>query len=213
METFGVLLDPFEIATKPDVRSEFVAAVVCPACAEPVCIRLQFGEFPKDYEGMEELVDAFHESNRPPSAYNFTVLETWPVAPEPDIPRHLPAGIEAKLLEAERSYAAQLFTGAAGLYRSLVDLAVKEQIANAGLSEKGMLAARLDRLSENHIIPDAVAAWAHEVRAIGNEALHDELAVSEEDANAIRYFTLTYLRYAYELPGDIAERRAQTAKA
>jgi hypothetical protein len=73
--------------------------------------------------------------------------------------------------------------------------------------------ARIDRLADNHAIPKAVADWAHEVRTIGNEGLHEEMVVTPADAAVTRNFAQTYLQYAFELPGDIAARRAPRAAA
>jgi hypothetical protein len=141
-------------------------------------------------------------------SHDATVAEYWPSPATPVIPRHLDKMDEAKLLEAEKAQANHLFTAAAGLYRSLVDTTTKKQLAEAGESERGTLEARLDRLAEKHVIPKAVADWGHEVRVIANEALHEAPTVSEEDAEAARNFAQTYLRYAYELPGDIKARKA-----
>jgi hypothetical protein len=48
-------------------------------------------------------------------------------------------------------------------------------------------------------------SWAHHVRLEGNEALHDPEAFDEEDATPLRLFTETFLRYAFELPGEVSE--------
>jgi len=132
----------------------------------------------------------------------------WPKPPELELPRHLPDEFKAKLVEAEKSFAAQINTGAASLYRSLVDSTTKRQLTEAELKSAGTLQARIDRLAEKHVIPDTVATWAHEVRVIGNDGLHDEPIVSRDDAAMARSFALTYLRYTFELPGDVAARRA-----
>ena len=120
----------------------------------------------------------------------------------------MPQVSEDKLLEAERSFASHIHTGAAGLYRSLVDTTTKKQLADNSLKEGGTLYERLKRLADNHVIPSAVAEWAHEVRVIGNDGLHEDATVSRDDAEMARSFALTYLRYAFELPGDIRARRA-----
>jgi len=145
-------------------------------------------------------------------AAHVVVGEIWPLKEEPSIPRHLPPEYVAKVFEAEKAHQAALPTAVAGLYRSLVDITTKRQLTEAGLDVKGVLMTRIDRLADNHVIPKAVAEWAHEVRSIGNEGLHEEMVVSPEDAAMTRNFAQTYLRYAFELPGDIVARKvpAQT---
>jgi hypothetical protein len=87
-------------------------------------------------------------------AAKYIVAGFWPTPKEPEVPRHLPEEFKAKLLEAEKSYAASINTGAAGLYRSLIDSTTKRQLTEAELKSAGTLEARIDRLAEKHVIPD-----------------------------------------------------------
>ncbi len=51
--------------------------------------------------------------------------------------------------------------------------------------------------------------WAHEVRLIGNESVHDDAPISAEDASDIAHFAELFLTYTFSLPGRLAERRAR----
>jgi hypothetical protein len=176
-----------------------VAVAICGTCALPICFKVT-------YTNSATLVNQFPAGiDMMP---NMTIGVIWPLKEEASVPRHLPPDYEAKIREAENAYRANLPTAAAGLYRALVDTTTKRQLGDAQLALNGTLMARIERLAENHVIPKAVADWAHEVRTVGNEGLHEEMVVTLDDATMTRNFAQTYLRYAFELPGDIAARRA-----
>lgn len=179
----------------------FIGIGVCGACGNPAAFSAQN-----------------RNNHTPPSGYvanvedaGYSITGFWPVPAKPDIPRHLPEDYAKKLLEAERSYAAGIPTGAAGLYRSLIDITTKRQLNGAEQKTAGTLMARIDRLAEKLVIPKAVAEWAHEVRVIANDGLHEEMVVTQDDATMARNFAQTYLRYVFELPGDVAMRHAPKA--
>jgi hypothetical protein len=184
-------------AAHPSSGQVFVGLATCGGCGLPTSFHA--------YSGVT--TSPPHNAQSDIESAKYEVRGFWPASKGPEIPRHLPPDFKAKLLEAEKSFAAQINTGAAGLYRSLIDATTKRQLTEAELKSAGTLQARIDRLAEKHVIPDTVAAWAHEVRVIANDGLHDEPTVSREDAEMARSFALTYLRYNFELPGDVAARR------
>ena len=53
-----------------------------------------------------------------------------------------------------------------------------------------------------------LAAWAHEIRLGGNEAVHDE-PLSEEEAQDLRDFTELVLLYLFTLPEKLARARTR----
>lgn len=180
-------------------QGSHVAAATCGGCGLPICFQVRTTNN-NPVMGINGSLDTFGSA---------VVGVIWPIKEGPSIPRHLPPDYAAKIQEAENAFHAKLPTAAAGLFRALVDTTTKRQLTDSELETKGVLMVRIDRLADNHVIPKAVAEWAHEVRAIGNEGLHEEMVVSPEDAEATRNFAQTYLRYAFELPGDIAARRTK----
>lgn len=72
---------------------------------------------------------------------------------------------------------------------------------------------RLEWLHTNHRITPDMWAWADRVRIEGNEALHDPEDFTEEEAKPLRLFTETFLKYVFELPGEIATYRQDTEEA
>jgi hypothetical protein len=174
-----------------------VAVATCGGCGKPICFQTRIAA---------QIALTAIQGNID-SVSGMIVGPTWPAKEQADIPRHLPPEYAAKIKEAEGAFLAKLPTAAAGLFRALVDTTTKRQLAEAELDTKGTLMARIERLAENHIIPKTVADWAHEVRTIGNEGLHEEMVITADDASMTRNFAQTYLRYAFELPGDVAARK------
>lgn len=69
---------------------------------------------------------------------------------------------------------------------------------------------RIDRLPAETGVTPSMKSWAHEIRLIGNEAVHEDEPVQEKDAKDIQAFTELFLTYAFTLPGMLEERRKAT---
>lgn len=92
------------------------------------------------------------------------------------------------------------------MYRSALDVGTK------GLPDvpaKKNFFQRLEWLHQQHRITPEMRAWADHVRIEGNEALHDPEDFSEEDAKPLRLFTEMFLKYMFELPGEVAAFRRE----
>jgi len=74
--------------------------------------------------------------------------------------------------------------------------------------QKGSFFERLKWLHDNHRITPDIRSWGDNVRIDGNDALHDADDFTEEDAKPLRLFTEMFLRYVFELPGEVAAFRA-----
>lgn len=93
------------------------------------------------------------------------------------------------------------------MYRSALDIATKSM---PGVPDDLTFYKRLVWLHEHHHITKQMKDWADHVRVEGNEALHDPEDYEEADAKPLRLFTETFLRYVYELPGEVAAFRGET---
>jgi hypothetical protein len=91
------------------------------------------------------------------------------------------------------------------MYRSALDIATKGM---EGIPA-GTFFARLNWLHDQHRITPEMFAWATHVRVEGNEALHEPDEFKEEDAKPLRLFTETFLRYVFELPGEVSAFRKE----
>lgn len=132
------------------------------------------------------------------------MISFWPAAQPPRIPEHLPAGIERSFMQGETNLALPDHAEAAAtMFRRALDLTLKAKFPEL----KGDLNKKITRLADDHIVPQSLAEWAHEVRVIGNDGAHDLEGCSQEDALAARDFVDAVLRYLFSLPGMISARR------
>jgi hypothetical protein len=73
----------------------------------------------------------------------------------------------------------------------------------------GTLASRLDAMAKAGTLQPTLAEWAKEVRLVGNIGAHFDpiKTVSMEDARQLLSFVRELLRYLYQLPAELAQRR------
>jgi hypothetical protein len=91
------------------------------------------------------------------------------------------------------------------MYRSALDITTKGM---TGIPT-GTFFKRLEWLHQNHGITPDIKAWADHVRVEGNAALHDPEEFAENDAKSLRFFTEMFLRYVFELPGEVRAFRGE----
>lgn len=195
-------------AAMPGSEAEFRALLACNRCHGP-------------FAGVTRPAPDRHVAITDPlkvmgdvEAAGLRVIFLQPKQVKPTAPLHTPDFIGKRFLEAEDSFLRRKWTSAVGMYRSTLDLATKDIATNSLPSAVGLkLAARIEALAGQNIITKAMRDWGHQIRGAGNDALHDEKEMSEVDAVQMRLFTETFLQYAYELPGEVEERRAQTKAA
>jgi hypothetical protein len=63
-------------------------------------------------------------------------------------------------------------------------------------------------LSDNHYIPPGSREWVDHIRSKGNEATHEILSMSKEDAIELLEFTGMLLRFVYEMPGKMTKYKS-----
>jgi len=139
-----------------------------------------------------------------PTTQGWSVRGFWPEPPSPIIPEYLPPGVQRVLIQAERNFADAGNEDAAGsMYRKALDVGLKQVDPNRA----GSLAARIDALAKAGQLTPDVAEWAHRVRMLGNEAVHEEEPPSRADIEDLRGITEMVLRYLFTLPEMVRRRR------
>lgn len=132
-------------------------------------------------------------------------LNVYPKPSATEAPEHTPDLIASYYKTALRNLRGKgnADYSAAGLMaRKALEVAVNLHNA-AGKNLK----AKIQDLHAKHVITDSLAEWAHEIRAIGNEAAHEDDLLSKEDAKQIVYFSEMLFTYLFTLPGMLADRR------
>ncbi|WBT07594.1 DUF4145 domain-containing protein [Brevundimonas vesicularis] len=128
----------------------------------------------------------------------------WPAASAPRVPEFLPQTVERSFVQGETNLGLHDHDEAAAtMFRRALDLALKDRFPDL----KGDLNKKIIKLAQDHVIPQSLADWAHEVRVIGNDGAHDLEGCTHEDAVAARDFVDAVLRYLFSLPGMIEARR------
>ncbi len=136
----------------------------------------------------------------------FEIQAAWPVRSAPDAPPHTPESVKRRFMEAEKAYQQHSWNAAVAMYRSALDIATK---AIPGVPTGETFYNRLIWLHDNHKITPDMKAWADHVRIEGNEALHDPEDFTQDDATPLRLFSEMFLRYIFELPGEVRAFRGE----
>ena len=166
----------------------------CGACGKPICF-VAINRHGQNTNPTQMAIDI--ESQ-------FNVQQIWPGRSTATAPSHTPIQVKKRFLEGEDAFRRQNWNSAVAMYRSALDIATK------GMPNvpAGTFFARLEWLHANHMITPDIRAWADHVRIEGNAALHEPDEFEEADAKPLRLFTEMFLRYVFELPGEVAAFRA-----
>ncbi len=130
----------------------------------------------------------------------------WPLRVE-KYPEHWPEAVGRFWIQARRSLTDENWDAAALMARSALQSALREQDA-----EGKSLYNEIEDLSEKGILPLIIKEWAHNVRALGNDAAHpqvDQEATDPKDAKDIVNFLDFLLEYLYTLPKKIRDYQAR----
>lgn len=136
----------------------------------------------------------------------WAVEHQWPKRTSVAAPEHVPLPVAKRFLEGEEAYSRHSWNAAVAMYRSALDIATK---ALPGVPAGQTFFKRLAWLHENHRITPDMKDWADHVRIEGNDALHDEDEYTEADAKPLRLFTEMFLKYVFELPGEVQAFRTE----
>jgi hypothetical protein len=166
-------------------------AAICGACRKPICFEAQATNTgnhtsPMGFNGEIENL--------------WRVTKIWPDRQPSLAPPHTPEAIKRRFLEGEDAYRRQSWNAAVAMYRSALDIATKSM---EGVPRGQTFYKRLEWLHDQHMITPDIRAWADAVRVEGNDALHDPEDFTENDTKPLRLFTEMFLRYVFELPGEV----------
>ena len=179
----------------------YIITATCAACQLPICFRVRERQG-YGYAPMKE--------DRELERDKWEILNQWPVREELSCPAHVPLNVGKRFLEGEEAFARKSWNAAVAMYRSALDIATK---AIEDVPQGQTFFKRLEWLHNEHRITPDMWAWANRVRIEGNEALHDPEEFSADDAKPLRLFTETFLKYVFELPGEVAAYRTETEEA
>ena len=125
-----------------------------------------------------------------------------PSLPPTSAPAHTPPNV-ARFFEQGMENLARNFDAAGTMFRKALDIALKESFPEL----HGTLMHRIDSAAATGILTADMAAWAHQIRRLGNDAAHEAEPFSENDAKDLHNFTDLILRYLFTLPGMLEDAR------
>ena len=183
----------------------------CDSCGMPVAAEIR----KKDDRYAKSLHDLAEGPGNIDDLY-WRPVRYWPTPPKPRIPEHLPAEVARAYFQAERNFDQDQMEGSsAAAYGRALDVGTKifagRQPEAADYEGQG-LNNRIDMMrARNRITPD-LAAWAHDIKEVRNDALHELSEATRADLVVLRGVTEMVLTYLFTLP-EMVRRRQEEADA
>lgn len=90
------------------------------------------------------------------------------------------------------------------------------EIATKGMAPEHAsltLYKRIEKLAEGGKLTESLKDWAHDLRLVGNDAVHEIDGVEEQEATQAHELTRFILIYLYTLPAQVAQARADRENA
>lgn len=173
----------FEI--NPPYKPEVAVFAQCPYCYGAVIgiVKNYVGNF---YDLREKVSSE--------ASYSISVSEIIPPVSEIFSHVSIPEKVNTAFVEAQKAFrfAKKSYYLVIAGCRTTLELAIKELTGK----EKIKLFDAIDELVEKCIIPKPMGEWAHSIRVLGNEAVH-EAEGSKEEAEELMNFTRLFLEYVF----------------
>lgn len=180
------------------------AFVTCPTCGHPASLVLIQGANVKATAdwfmtgGTLANVDAVIASG-------WKVIASLPAYREKDAPEHTPDDIARLFKQAASAQSRQEFEAAGFLYGKTLEASIKKLAPDV----IGTLSQRIDRLAEAAMLPEDVRKWAHEIRIIRNDAVHETVEPPPEEITAMGEFAEAFLLFMFTMRRKYEERKSK----
>ncbi|MEO9168658.1 MAG: DUF4145 domain-containing protein [Aestuariivirga sp.] len=177
-----------------------VGHLLCPRCSKPSAVIIELTG--------NQNVNGFQLGNfgGDPTMVGWKIANFWPEAPKSEAPDFLPPDVERTYLQAESNFQMVGNEEAAGMmYRKALDVGLKkiDQTLNGTLGNKIKALTKAGKLTQD------IENWAGHVRDLGNDAAHEEAAITRADLIDLRSFSEMTLRYLFTLPNMVRKRRGE----
>ena len=133
----------------------------------------------------------------------FLVHELYPEPPDNICPEYSPENAIKLYPQFAENLKSKYYDSCVSIGRKILDIATKALDTSA---KELNLVKRINKLCEDGVITKDLKEWAHAVRLIGNETLHEDSLTSKEDAEDLYYFVEAFLTYTFTLPNRLKER-------
>ncbi len=137
-------------------------------------------------------------------SHQVLITDIYPKPPPIYYEEAVPDSVRDAFKEAQVTFRAGAFRSAAMMCRAVLESALKiylKELFNLsdGKVRKLGLKGSIDYLIEKCVLPEPMGDWAHHIRLLGNEAVH-ELSANKEEAEELIGFTIFTLEYLFALP-------------
>lgn len=159
-------------------------------------------------------VAAYNGTGQPPSKLSGNLarlrsvdeLKYFPKATVTAAPAHAPEPVARAFIQADYAIKRQHWEAAAAMDRRALEISTKEM---APEHIKLSLYQRIEKLADAGKLTPSLKEWAHDLRLLGNDALHEIDGVTEEEATQAHELTRFVLIYLYTLPAQVEQARAE----
>ncbi len=139
-----------------------------------------------------------HSCNKPTFIFGD---EITPSAPLGNAVQKLPQDIEEVYEEIRQATSVNSYTAAVMVARKLLmHIAVEK-----GAEENKAFQYYVGYLESNHYTPPNSNVWVDKIRQLGNEANHEIVIMTRDQAHLILTFLEMLLKFIYEFPSDLAD--------
>lgn len=188
-----------EYVLKQGGACEAVWFGICDHCGQPImAITLE------QQDKFLKLLKSLNKPNEPTLLYRGQrIIEAFPAIPQPKQIPSIPPKVD-------RSYSNLWKAQRAGLTADAVISLARiclESICSSCDINKAKLIHMIDELLAKGLITRHIADWAHNLRSLGNKAIH-ETEAKEDDVNEVIAFIELLLDVLFALPAKIAEATA-----
>lgn len=180
------------------------AFAVCPTCHLPATLVLTPGSNANATAGWFETSSSYGDFDASEKS-GWTALMTFPKFEEKVAPTHTPPDIARLYKQAASANSRQEFEAAGFLYGKVLEVSIKQ--LDSAIA--GPLAKRVEILSQKGILSADLTNWAHEIRIIRNDAVHEIEQPNAEDVVAIAEFTEAFLLVVYTMREKYKARQSK----
>lgn len=137
----------------------------------------------------------------------FKVIAAYPPPPSPSVEPDWPDPVKTAMQDAESG----MQNGQSAMSIMSACGAALEQALKA-LGAKGSNAyKRIENLKEQGVVTGTLADWAHNVRVVRNNAVHDYEATMDQALESFEFLKL-FFRLVFTMPAEIERQRAEQAE-
>jgi len=129
----------------------------------------------------------------------FTQQAQTPGSPFGGLVDHLPADVSGLFNEAKKCTTAACYTAAVLICRKLLMSIAVSQGAKPGNS----FISYVEYLADNGYVPPNGKGWVDHIRKKGNEATHEIVLMTRDDAHDLISFAEMLLKFIYEFPNRV----------